>query len=143
MHSTDATPTGNAAATRRGDPSPADAASALRRAHRLADLLDQRYRLPGTDFRYGFDSIIGLIPVVGDTATLLVGLYPIAEGHRLGVRKRALAKMLGNLGVDWLLGLVPVLDIFLDAAYKANVKNVRVLERELEGIVRQQQQVLK
>ncbi len=113
--------------------SDAEAAIALRRAQRVARLLDEQFRIPGTGYRIGYDAIVGLLPVVGDTLTLIVGLYPIIEGLRLGVRRRTVIRMLMNLGVDWLLGLIPVLDVVLDAAYKANMKNVRLLERELRG----------
>lgn len=110
---------------------PRDRQAALDRSRRLADLLDQRFRAPGTRIRFGLDAIVGLIPVIGDTATLLIGLYPVAEGVRWGVRKRTIARMLWNLLFDWLIGLIPLIDIVLDVAFKANLRNARLLEREL------------
>lgn len=107
-------------------------ARALERAELLARVLDSAFRLPGTQIRFGLDTIVGLIPAVGDTATALVGLYPVVEGARLGVRKRALGRMLANLGVDWLIGLVPVADLVLDTMYKAHLKNARLLAEELK-----------
>ncbi len=109
----------------------ADRQGALRRVRALANLLDQRFRLPGTPVRFGYDSIVGLLPVVGDSATALIGLYIVVEAVRLGTRKRVVARMLLNIVVDWLLGLVPLLDIVLDVAFKANLRNARLLEREL------------
>ncbi len=103
----------------------------IARAERLADLLDRAYQVPGTNIRFGLDAIIGLIPVVGDTATAVAGLYPVMEGKRHNIRKRILARMLVNLGVDWLIGLIPLVDIVFDVAYKANVKNARLLAGEL------------
>ena len=118
-------------ARRRQAPTPTDVQQTLDRLHTLADLLDRQFRIPGTGIRFGLDSIVGLLPVVGDTATALVGAYPVVEGVRLGVRKRIVSRMLLNLGVDWLIGLVPVADLVLDVAFKANVRNVRLLESEL------------
>ena len=108
-----------------------EAARALWRARTLAYVLDTRYRVPGTSWRFGFDALIGIVPIAGDTLASVLSLYPILEGRRLHVRKRAIARMLLNVGVDWLVGLVPLVGFFFDAAYKANVKNLRVLEREL------------
>ena len=107
--------------------------AALQRTRILADLLDRRFRVPGTGIRFGYDAIIGLVPVVGDTATMIIGLYPVMEARRLKVGKRIIARMLTNLGIDWLIGLVPILDIFLDVAYKANLKNARLLETALQA----------
>ncbi|MEO0715991.1 MAG: DUF4112 domain-containing protein, partial [Planctomycetota bacterium] len=70
---------------------------------------------------------LGIVPVVGDTATLLIGLYPVLEALRSRARKRTIARMLANLGIDWLLGLVPFLDLALDVAFKANTRNLRLL----------------
>ena len=94
--------------------------------------MDQRYRVPGTQIRFGLDSVIGLLPVVGDTVTMVISAYPVIEAVRLGVRKRTVAKMAANIGVDWLIGLVPLVDIVLDVAFKANVRNLRLLEAELQ-----------
>ncbi|MEO0605563.1 MAG: DUF4112 domain-containing protein [Myxococcota bacterium] len=104
----------------------------LSRIRALANILDTKYGVPGTPIRFGFDAILGVVPVVGDTATLLIGLYPVLEALRSRARKRTVAKMLGNLGIDWLLGLVPFLDLVLDVAFKANTRNLRLLERDLK-----------
>lgn len=93
--------------------------------------MDTRYRVPGTSYRFGLDPIISLLPVVGDTASLLISLYPLAEAARAGVRRRVLVRMLANLGLDWLAGLVPLIGVIPDAWYKANTRNLRLLEKEL------------
>ena len=93
--------------------------------------MDTRYRVPGTEYRFGLDPIISLLPVVGDTASLVISLYPILEAGRAGVRRRVLVKMLANLGLDWLVGLVPVVGVIPDAWYKANTRNLELLEKEL------------
>jgi hypothetical protein len=105
---------------------------AITRAERLADVLDRALQIPATNIRFGWDSIIGLVPVVGDTIAALIGLYPVIEAIRFNARITTILRMLLNLAIDWLLGLVPLLDIVLDVAYKANVHNARLLAAELD-----------
>mgnify|MGYP006269467147 FL=1 len=102
----------------------------LRTALRLANLLDARFRLPGTHIRFGYDAIIGLIPVVGDTITALFGAWIVVAAVRLGLGPAVVARMFINLAIDWLVGLVPVLDIVLDVGFKANIRNARLLRDE-------------
>jgi len=104
----------------------------LRRAERFAAFLDTRIRIPGTTIRFGYDPIIGLLPVVGDSIGVMLGLYPIIEAVRLRLGAGTMLRMLLNLTIDWLVGLLPFVDIVLDAAYKANVRNARVLALALE-----------
>ncbi len=104
----------------------------LHRLSRLADLLDTRFRVPGTNWRFGFDGIVGLIPGIGDTASALVSLYIVAEAWRLGVRKRTIARMLGNVALDSLIGAVPVAGDLFDIIWKSNAKNIRLAERDLQ-----------
>ncbi len=112
---------------------PTHAARALERVRTVSSWMDTRYRVPGTSYRFGLDPIISLLPVIGDTASLLISVYPILEAKRAGVRRRTLAKMLANLGLDWLVGLVPLIGVIPDAWYKANTRNLSLLERELGG----------
>lgn len=119
-------PQGQPAAARR-----VPAHEARSRAARLARLLDSQFRIPGTDYRIGLDGIVGIIPGIGDTVTTALSLIIIAEAVHLGVSKPTLAKMLGNVAIDWLVGLVPVAGDVFDIMYKANLRNVDLLEREL------------
>lgn len=119
------------ASARRTAPKP-DADASIRRITALADLLDSRFEIPGLGVRVGLDAIVGLVPVIGDTATTLAGAFIVAEAVRLGARKRVLARMATNLALDWLVGLIPIADIFFDVAYKANNRNARLLLREHE-----------
>ncbi|MEM0984120.1 MAG: DUF4112 domain-containing protein [Planctomycetota bacterium] len=106
-------------------------AAAIARARRLASVLDTQFTIPGTPIRFGLDPILGLLPVAGDTITAIMGLYPIFEARRLGVRWPVILKMLLNLGLDWLVGLIPLVDLIFDVAFKANVRNLKLLEEEL------------
>lgn len=103
----------------------------LKELDQLATLFDDRFRVPGTSFRFGLDSMIGLVPGIGDTVTAGVATYLVAKARQLGVRKRIIVKMLGNVAVDWVLGIIPLVGDIFDFAHKANRKNVALLRREL------------
>ena len=97
----------------------------------LARLLDDLFRVPGTDFRYGFDVLIGLIPGVGDAAGSVIASVILIDAVRHRVPLPVLARMGWNVILDALLGLVPAVGDLADAAHRANVKNLRLLERTL------------
>lgn len=99
---------------------------------RLADLLDTRFRIPGLGWRFGLDSIVGLIPGVGDGVTALLSLYIMGRAHQLGASPWLLARMGGNVAIDALLGAVPLVGDLFDLAHKSNAKNVRLLLQDLD-----------
>ncbi len=99
-----------------------------RRLRRLAWWLDAAFRVPGTRFRVGLDAIVGLIPVAGDAAGLALSAYILAEAARLRVPAPVLARMAANVAVETLVGLVPFLGDLFDAAWKANERNVALLD---------------
>lgn len=99
----------------------------ISRLDRLSQLLDSAFRIPGTDFRIGLDAILGLIPGVGDTLGAVLSSYIIIEAARLGVPKRILLRMVGNVAVESIVGAVPILGDIFDIAWKANVKNFELL----------------
>ncbi|MEX0876000.1 MAG: DUF4112 domain-containing protein [Phycisphaerales bacterium] len=101
------------------------------RADRIATLLDAQFVIPGTNIRFGYDGLLGIIPGIGDTITAGIGFYIVWLAIQAGARKRVLAKMAVNLGIDWLVGLIPLLDILFDVAFKANLRNVKLLRKEL------------
>lgn len=103
----------------------------LHRSAWLADVLDTRLCIPGTRIRFGIDPLISLVPVAGDTLALLLGLYPVAEAVRFRLGFTIVARMLLNLGIDWLVGLVPLIGFVPDVIYKANLKNAALLQRSL------------
>jgi hypothetical protein len=95
----------------------------------LAVLMDSSFQIGPVKF--GLDAVIGLVPVVGDIASLMIGLYPvhIARKHKLG--KWIVLRMLGNLAADAAVGVVPVLGDAADVLFKAHLKNLRLLEAAL------------
>ncbi|WP_282063845.1 DUF4112 domain-containing protein [Roseobacter litoralis] len=101
------------------------------RLDRLSSLLDSRFRLPGTPIRFGWDSLLGLIPVAGDLATLGPSVYIIYKGYRLGARKRTILRMTANTGLDFVVGAVPILGDVFDLTFKANNRNFALLRNEL------------
>lgn len=108
-----------------------DRAAEIRRLQRLADLLDSRFRVPGTNLRFGLDPLLGLLPGLGDAAALIPAIYVILHAHRLGAPRSLLLRMALNVGLDSLVGAVPLVGDLFDAAFKANRRNVALLERHL------------
>lgn len=103
----------------------------LKRLRRLTRLLDDAVRIPGTKYRVGLDSLIGLVPGAGDIVGGALSAYIIYEASRLGVSRLTLARMFSNVAVDLLLGSVPVAGDIFDVAWKANRKNMDLLDRHL------------
>ncbi len=110
----------------------ADVEAALARVNAVARMMDSLFAVPGTRLRLGLDSIIGLVPVVGDVLGQAVAAYLIWEARQLGVSKLTLWRMVGNTLVDTVVGAVPVVGDVFDVAFKANMKNLRLLQRHLE-----------
>ncbi|MDP9201068.1 MAG: DUF4112 domain-containing protein [Gemmatimonadota bacterium] len=108
-----------------------DVATRSRNVRVLARLLDNSIPIPGTSWKIGFDPIVGLIPGVGDLIGAVLSGYIILEAARAEVPTLTLARMLVNVGVDTLVGAVPALGDVFDAAWKANMRNVALLERHL------------
>lgn len=98
----------------------------------LADWLDTRFVIPGTNLRFGFDSIIGLVPGIGDLITTVLGAYIVVRARELGAPPLLIARMIGNLAIDSIVGAVPVFGDIFDFAFKSHVRNVRLLLRFLE-----------
>ncbi|MCJ8520066.1 hypothetical protein ABID21_003064 [Pseudorhizobium tarimense] len=99
----------------------------LRRLNSAARLMDTAVRIPGTGIRLGADSLMGLLPVVGDFGGAAVGLAMIYEARRLGVPSHKLGKMLGNLAVDAAVGSVPILGDVFDVYFKSHRRNIGLI----------------
>jgi len=103
----------------------------VERLRRLARLWDSGFRIPGTNIAFGLDPLVGLVPGVGDAAGALVACYVVLEAARLDVPGFTLLRMLANIAVDTLLGSVPVVGDIFDVVWKANLKNVALIEHHL------------
>lgn len=105
------------------------APKALLKAQKLANLLDTAIKLPFIPIRIGLDSIVGLIPGAGDALMLLISLRIVWLGKSLGMPRALVAQMVKNSAIDFGLGFVPFIGDLIDVFYKANQKNVRLMER--------------
>lgn len=101
----------------------------LREIGYLAKLMDAQFRIPGTDIRFGLDGIIGLIPGAGDLSTFAVSGYMLWVMARNGASGFVLARMAVNILVDALLGSIPIIGDLFDIAFKANMRNLRLMQQ--------------
>src|SRR2546422_616651 len=98
---------------------------------KLAYWLDAGIRVPGTNLRFGLDPILGLIPGAGDAAGAVLSGWILVEASRMGASRPTLMRMAGNMALDAVAGTVPLLGDIFDFAWKANLRNVALLERHL------------
>lgn len=103
----------------------------MRRVERIAWILDNAWRLPGTQIRLGVDSVLGLIPGVGDVASIAISGVLFREAVKLEADTSVLIKMAGNIGIDACVGIIPVLGDLFDVAFRANAKNAKLLREHL------------
>jgi hypothetical protein len=99
----------------------------------LARIMDEQFIVPGTNIRFGWDSILGLFPGVGDAITSAISLLIVHHAWQTGASPIVIGRMLANIGVDFLVGAVPLVGDALDFAWKANRKNARLLEQHLRA----------
>jgi hypothetical protein len=111
---------------------PAPALVRIERIRQAATVLDAAIPIPGTKYSFGIDAVIGLVPGLGDAVGVVFASMILYQAFRLGASKRLLTRMLYNVGVDGILGAIPLLGDWHDVVWKANVKNVDLLERQLQ-----------
>ena len=96
---------------------------------RLAWLLDSQFRVPGTSFRFGLDALVGLVPGFGDFAGAIASVIFLAQAVRMGAPRAVVGRMLANVATETVVGVIPGLGDLFDATFKANQRNMRLLER--------------
>ena len=111
-------------------PKPGELEADLARVKQVAQLLDSQFEIAG--FKFGWDAIIGLVPIVGDLAMAAVGVYPLIVARKHGLSKFVRARMVSNLLIDWALGTVPLVGDLVDVGFKAHLKNAALLEKAAE-----------
>ena len=116
----------------RNVPAPSGRIQYLRR---ITWLMDQGIRVPGTNFRFGLDPILGLVPGLGDAAGAIISGVMLMEAVRNRAATFTLIRMSGNIALDALIGAVPVVGDLFDFGWKANTRNLELLERHLESPV--------
>ncbi len=105
--------------------------SPARVSRTFAWLLDDFIGVPGTKLRFGVDPILSIVPFAGTAVGAVMGSVILIDAVRLRAPVSVLARMVGNYVIDWLVGLLPFLGAFLDAAYRSNHKNFKLLERTI------------
>ena len=99
----------------------------LLQLERFADWMDSRFRVPGTELRFGLDGLLGLVPGVGDSVTALPAAYVILRARAIGAPPHLQARMVGNVLMDLLIGALPLVGDLFDFGFKANRRNVGLL----------------
>lgn len=109
-----------------------DPASIRRRIEAMEVVLERLFVVPGINRPIGLDSILGLVPVLGDIVTASMGAWLVWEARNLGMSKFQLTRMAGNVGVDTLLGAIPLVGDVFDFAFRSNSRNLRIIRRHLD-----------
>ncbi|AFK19769.1 DUF4112 domain-containing protein [Haloferax mediterranei ATCC 33500] len=104
----------------------------LDRLHTVSFYLDEAFEIPGTNYRIGLDPLLGLVPGIGDATAAALSAYILVEAAMLGVPRATLARMFGNILLDSTVGSLPLVGDVFDAVWKANARNVRLLEARYE-----------
>lgn len=99
----------------------------------LAKTMDAAFTIPGTSIPLGIDTIVGLIPGIGDTVSLGIAGYIVSHGVGLGAKKRHVAQMSVNIFIDWLIGLVPVIGDLFDIGWRGNLRNASLIRNVCEA----------
>ncbi len=103
----------------------------IRELDNIASWMDARFSVPGTNIRFGLDSLIGLVPGIGDTIGMAVSGYIFHRAVQQGVPHHIKFRMIFNIFIDWLIGLIPLLGDLFDVKWKANIRNVELLKRHM------------
>jgi hypothetical protein len=102
----------------------------MERVRAVSRLLDEAIELPVVNYKIGLDPILGILPAGGDAIAAAISLYIVAEGARMGASQDTVMKMLFNVLVDTVIGSIPIIGTLFDAVWKANERNVALLEEE-------------
>lgn len=109
-----------------------DPNSVRQRVESMEHMLERLFVIPGINQPVGLDVILDLVPVVGDIAAAALGAYIVWEAHNLKMSKWQISRMAGNVGVDWLLGLIPFVGAIPDFFFRSNTRNLRIIKRHLD-----------
>jgi hypothetical protein len=109
-----------------------DPQSVRKRVEAMERILERLVVIPGIKRPVGLDVILDVVPVVGDIAAAALGAYIVWEAKNLGMSKWQMARMAGNVGIDWLLGLIPFVGAIPDFFFQSNTRNLRIIRRHLD-----------
>jgi hypothetical protein len=109
-----------------------DATSVRKRIEALEHVLEGLFTIPGTKRKVGLDVILDILPVGGDVIGAAMGAYMVWEARNLGMSKVQMARMFGNVGTDFLLGLIPFVGAIPDFFFRSNTRNLRIIKKHLD-----------
>jgi hypothetical protein len=109
-----------------------DPAAVRQRLEALEHVLEGLVRVPGTNRKIGLDVILDVVPVVGETIAAGLGAWLVWEARNAGMSKWQMSRMMGNVGVDWVLGLIPFVGAIPDFFFRSNTRNLRMIKRHLD-----------
>lgn len=109
-----------------------DPQSVRQRVEAMERILERMFVVPGINRPVGLDVILDLVPVVGDIAAAALGAYIVWEARNLGMSKWQISRMVGNVGIDWLLGLIPWVGAIPDFFFRSNTRNLKIIKRHLD-----------
>ena len=109
-----------------------DAAAVRVRLEAMERVMEGLFTIPGTSRKVGMDVLLDLVPVVGTTIAALVGSWLVWEARNLGMSKLQMARMFGNVGMDWALGMIPFVGAVPDFFFRSNTRNLRIIRKHLD-----------
>jgi len=109
-----------------------DPAAVRQRIEAMEHVLERAFTIPGTKRKIGLDVVLDVVPVVGDVVAAAMGLWIVWEARNLGMSKWHVARMAGNVAVDWLLGLIPFIGAIPDFFFRSNTRNLRIVKKWLD-----------
>ena len=108
-----------------------DALSVRRRVEAMERVMEGLFVIPGTNRKVGMDVVLDLIPFAGSTIAAAIGGWMVWEARNIGMSKLQMARMFGNVGVDWALGMIPFVGAVPDFFFRSNTRNLRIIKRHL------------
>jgi hypothetical protein len=109
-----------------------DALSVRRRVEAMERVMEGLFTLPGTNRKVGMDVILDLVPFAGSTIAAAVGAWMAWEARNIGMSRIQMARMFGNVGVDWALGMIPFVGAIPDFFFRSNTRNLRIIKKHLD-----------
>ncbi len=109
-----------------------DALSVRRRVEAMERVMEGLFVIPGTNRKVGMDVILDIIPFAGSTIAAAVGTWMAWEARNIGMSKIQMARMFGNIGIDWAFGMIPFVGAIPDFFFRSNTRNLRIIKRHLD-----------
>lgn len=109
-----------------------DPVSVRRRVEAMERVMEGLFMIPGTNRKVGMDVILDIIPVAGSTVAAALGAWMAWEARNIGMSKMQIARMAGNIGLDWLFGMIPFVGAIPDFLFRSNTRNLRIIHRHLD-----------